>query len=106
MKLTSYITALFPRLRKDMVLDDIRNTRVELVTSTLPAFTTAAGLLGKWKWKSEEMQGFAASFGQLVGKGSLFETIEAGLEGIGGDADARGNVRGVVQTYNECRNFG
>jgi hypothetical protein len=99
MKLTSYITALFPRLRRDIVLDDIRNTRVELVTSTLPAFTTATGLLGKWKWKSEEMQGFGASFGQLVGKGSMFETIEAGLKGS--EATLMLVEMFVTKTYNE-----
>ncbi|WP_233875180.1 hypothetical protein [Paraburkholderia adhaesiva] len=99
MKLTTYITALFPRLRKDIVLDDIRNTRVELVTSTLPAFTVATQLLGKWKWKSEEMQGFAASFGQLVAKGSMFETIEAGLKGS--EATLMLAEMFVTKTYNE-----
>jgi hypothetical protein len=80
MKFISYVTTLFPRLRRDMVLDDIRNTRVELTTSTIPAFSAATELLGKWKWKSDPMQGCAASFAQLVGRGSLFETIERGLK--------------------------
>jgi hypothetical protein len=80
MKIEAYLASLLPTLRKDQILDDCRNTRVELRETTLPAYEVAVPLLGKWKWKSEEMKAHAATFTRLVKGGNIIAVIEAGLK--------------------------
>jgi hypothetical protein len=99
MKIEAYLASLFPTLRKDQILDDVRNTRVELRETTLPAYEVATPLLGKWKWKSEEMKSFSTSFSRLVKGGNMISVIGSGLqETIGTLAAAEGYV---IKSYNE-----
>ncbi|WP_144106604.1 hypothetical protein [Paraburkholderia sp. BCC1886] len=79
MKIEQYLATILPSFKKDQILDDVRNTRVELREATLPAFEVAHGLLGHWKWKSGEVKDVASNFQRLVKGGNLVTVITEGL---------------------------
>jgi hypothetical protein len=99
MKIEKYVASLAPSMRKDQILDDIISVRKELKEATIPAYETIATLLGKWKWKSKEMQGYATAFGRIVSGGHLVDSILKGLKEISGALDVAEDY--ITKTYNE-----
>lgn len=92
MKIEKYVATLLPSIRKDKVLEDIAVVRKELRDTTIPSYAALIGFMGKWKWRSKEMQSFAQTFSRLAGPGHMIEVIGKGL-------DEMDKALGVAEAY-------
>lgn len=70
MKILDYVKSLLPTFKRDTVLEDCRLTHTEIKEHTAPSYAAAAELLGKWKFKSPELEKPLGIFSRMVSKGS------------------------------------
>ena len=68
MKINNFIASLLPTFTKNRVIEDGRLTRSEILEHSEPAYKSAAELLGKWKFKSEEAKDIVETFDRMVKK--------------------------------------
>lgn len=66
MKILNFITSLLPTFGKGRVTEDTRLTKSEIIEHTQPAYRLADELLGKWKFKSQEVKDLSDTFNRMV----------------------------------------
>ena len=71
MKALNYLKSLLPNFSKQTVLEDIRSTRMTLVTATIPAYQSAMPMFASRKMANQGLQ-------------AHWETFKRNVKGAGG----------------------
>lgn len=82
MKILSFISKLFPNLKKRDVVEEIEIALTNIQDSTLPVYQQYAKDMGSWNFATKESQQLLSIFNSIVQKrkGNVIVTVKAALE--------------------------
>lgn len=66
MNIIAYVKSLLSGFTKNRVVDDARVTYAELEGNTIPSYAQAEQLFYNWKYRSQQMKDFSATFKRIV----------------------------------------
>ena len=100
MKVLNFLESLLPSIKKSRIEEEMRLCRAEITEHTAPAYKSAEELLGKWKFKSPDLQPHLEMFNRMVKtKGNFVTTVEASWKDIIENLDYVEEQ--IAKTYNE-----